>query len=80
MPAADATVGEGSTDEQAEAPLEADTADRIDAPDAATGNAGIDAGMPPRVAADVAGASPVGKEQENAARNWPNTAANCSTN
>ena len=77
MPAADATVGEGSTDEQAEAPLEADAADGIDAPNVATG---IDAGMPPRVAADVAGASPVGKEQENAARNWPNTAANCYTN
>ena len=58
MPAADATVGEGSTDDQAEAPLEADAADGIDAPDVATG---IDAGMPPRVAADVAGASPVGK-------------------
>ena len=58
------TAGEGQTDEHAEAPLEADAADGIDAPDAATGNAGIDASMPPRVAADVAGASPVGGKQE----------------
>ena len=72
MPAADTTVGEGPSDEHAEAPLEAEAADGMDAPDAATGSAGIDASMPPRVAADIAGASPVHENKKNAAGNWPN--------
>ena len=50
----------------------ADRTDGRDAPDAATGSAGIDASMPPRVAADIAGASPVHENKKNAAGNWPN--------
>ena len=70
------TVREGPTDEHAEAPLEADAADGIDGPDAATGNAGTDAGIPPMLPGQRSGVG----ENKNAARNLPNTAANCCTN
>jgi hypothetical protein len=74
MPAtADTTVGEGPPDEHAEAPLEAVAAGGMDAPDAATCSVGTDAGMPPRVAVDVAGACPVEENKKNTARHWPYT-------
>jgi hypothetical protein len=73
VPAADPTVRVGPPDEHAEAPHEAVAAGGMDAPDAATGSVGTDAGMSPRVAVDVAGASPVEESKKNAACHWPYT-------
>lgn len=80
MPAGDTTVGEGPTNEPAEALLEADAKDGMGAPDAATGSAGIDAGMPCRPGLQPMIPGPALWRRKTLLASGQTHASNCCTN